>query len=75
MENNVPLLIDVAKEVRRIYLGCSLVDRDLWGLSLLDLMADNISDVSLADLKAAIVAAGIYPIANDRIQSEIATYR
>lgn len=70
-----PRLMEAAKAARTIYLAAAAVDSDLWGYSLLDLIADNIPAASLADLRAAIVAAGIYPIANARIQAQIAGYR
>ena len=47
---------------------------NLAGFSVLDLCADNLPDVSLADLKAAIVASGITRIASPMIQAQIATY-
>lgn len=70
-----PLLIDLAKRCRDLYLEAAATDSDLYGLSVLDLMADNFRDASLADLKAAIIVAGIYPIANARIQAQIAGYK
>lgn len=73
-----PLLLeDVARDVRRIW-DAAIADlgNDLGGYgSVLDLMADNIEHVSLADLKTAIIVAGIYSHASARIQKQIAAYR
>ena len=67
-------LISVAQQVRFIWKRVSAEDPDLYGGSLLDLMADNITQVSLEDLKAAIVVSGIYREANPRIRHQIASY-
>lgn len=67
-------LTDVAKECAGVYDRCAAADPDLFGGSLLDLCADNIERVSLADLKAAIVVAGIYERATTRIRRQIADY-
>jgi hypothetical protein len=69
------LLSTVSKMVRRVWDRVVKEDADLFGGSVLDLMADNIDRVSLADLKAAIVVSGIFPEANARIQAQIASYR
>lgn len=69
------LLMDVAKRCAEVYDGCAKEDADLFGCSLLDLCADNITDVSLSDLKAAIVVSGIYSRANERIRRQIASYK
>lgn len=53
------LLVDIAKDCRRIV---QAAERDLGPLpkaTYLDLVADNLPDVSLEDLKAALVVAGV----------------
>ena len=65
------LLTDIASECREVYEKCP--DKDLWGYSLLDLMADNV-DASLADLKSAIIVSGIYGICNARLKKQIDGY-
>lgn len=72
--NNDILLVDLAKQCRELYVKVSADNSDIYGCSVLDLMADNF-EASLADLKAAIIVAGIYPIANARIQAQIASYK
>lgn len=52
-------LISVAKECRRIVLSAESELGPLPKASYLDLVADNITDVSLADLKSALVIAGV----------------
>lgn len=52
-------LVDVARQCRAIVLAA---ERDLGKLrpaTYLDLCADNIPDVSLADLRVALVIAGV----------------
>lgn len=69
-------LTDIAAECCAIFLRASSdLGNDLAGLGVLDLMADNIEHVSLADLKTAIIVAGIYNHASARIQRQIAGYR
>lgn len=65
------LLIEIAHEVSAIYRTVSAEDPDLFGYSLLDLMADKLPKVSLGDLKTAIVVSGIYARANTRIREQI----
>lgn len=67
--------MDLAREVLRLYVKAAREDPDLWGLSLLDLAADNVPDASLSDLKAAIVVSGVYARANRRVRREIEGYR
>jgi hypothetical protein len=67
-------LVDIAKECRRIYDDCAREDPDLFGFSVLDLMADNLSCVSLSDLKSAIIISGIWAHANQRIRTQIDRY-
>jgi hypothetical protein len=69
-----PLLVDLAKECRVVWERTSKADPDIFGGSILDLMADNITDASLLDLKSAILYAGIYAEANDRIRRQIAYF-
>ena len=69
-----PLLVDLAKECRAVWERTSKADPDIFGGSILDLMADNITDASLLDLKSAILYAGIYAEANDRIRRQIAYF-
>lgn len=69
------LLIDVAKRCRGVYDKCAEQSSDLFGCSVLDLCADQLPDVPLADLKAAIVIAGIEAVANERIKKQIWQYR
>lgn len=72
----VPKKLDeIAVQVRQVFETAAALDPDLFGHSLLDLVADNITDVSLHDLQCAIVTAGIYSVANDRIKAQIAGYR
>jgi hypothetical protein len=53
-------LTDIADECREIVLrAVKDLGPDLGGYSALDLVADNIEHVSLADLRAALVVAGI----------------
>lgn len=68
-------LMSVARAVRAVYDNCAAQNADLFGGSMLDLAADNIPDVSLADLKLAIVVSGIEAIANERIRKQIGGYR
>lgn len=68
-------LMQLAAQCGKIYDTAAKEHADLWGCSVLDLLADNIPEASLADLKSAIIVAGIYPRANDRIKAQIAGYR
>lgn len=69
-------LMDVARKCRECFdRAVHAIGPDLCGHSVLDLCADNLTDVPLQDLKAAIVCSGIYAQANARIQREIAAYR
>jgi hypothetical protein len=70
------LLMDAAKQCREIWTRTIRdIGNDLGGFSVLDLMADNIPNISLLDLKTAILAAGIHAEASRRIQGQIASYR
>lgn len=70
----VPYLMDVASECRRIVLAAvSDLGPDLAGGSVLDLCADNIERVSLADLQCAIICAGRLPV-SERCQRQIGRY-
>lgn len=70
-----PTLVQLAERVRALYDRAAADDPDLWGGSLLDLVADNIREASMSDLKAAIIVSGIYSRVNERLQRQIATYR
>jgi hypothetical protein len=53
-------LIDIAQQCRGIVLRARrALGEDLGGCSMLDLVADNITHVSLDDLRAALVIAGV----------------
>ncbi len=52
-------LMSIARECRRIVLHAEKALGPLPKKSYLDLVADNLSDVSLADLKSALVVAGV----------------
>jgi len=52
-------LMDVARECRRIVLNAERELGKLPRASYLDLVADNIPDVSLDDLRSALVVAGV----------------
>lgn len=67
-------LESIAHECMRVYTACTAENADLFGGSLLDLLADNLPDVPLRTLVDAIVVAGIYASANDRIRKAIAGY-
>ena len=67
-------LMSVARECRRVYDACASESPDLFGGSLLDLLADNIEDVPLDTLIDAIAVSGIYACTNDRIRKSIAKY-
>jgi len=67
-------LVDVARRCGVIFDRAAAVDPDLMGGSLLDLLADNLPYVSLEDLKAAVIVAGIFGKANARIQDQIRRY-
>lgn len=70
------LLVDIARECREVFNRAAKdLGNDLRGFSLLDLCADNITDVSLADLKSAIIVAGLYLHVSPRIQRQIAAYQ
>ena len=68
------LLIDIAADCRKIYDDCALASPDLFGGSVLDLCADNLSDIPLDTLKDAIVISGIAGVCNARIAGQIARY-
>jgi hypothetical protein len=70
-------LLDLARRVRQVVDAALMEHSDLWGGSILDLCADNIPDVSLADLKAAIVVSGLEGCAhvNARLKFQIGKYR
>lgn len=68
-------LIELARQCQAVYDRCAAIDPNLFGHSLLDLCADNITNASLADIRSAIVVAGIEVNANDRIKKQIAAYR
>lgn len=68
------LLIDIAKDCRQIYDACAIVSPDLFGGSVLDLCADQLSDIPLDTLKDAIIVSGIAGVANARIVSQINRY-
>lgn len=53
------LLIDVANECRAIVLRAESALGPLPKATYLDLVADNIPDVSLSDLRSALVIAGV----------------
>lgn len=53
------LLMDIAMDCRRIVQKAEADMGPLPKASYLDLCADNIPDVSLSDLKAALVCAGV----------------
>lgn len=56
----VRLLIDVAKQIKPIVIRATMdLGSDLGGMSVIDLCADQIPDVSLFDIKCALVVAGI----------------
>jgi hypothetical protein len=65
---------NLALAVRCIYDSAAVDDADLFGYSLLDLVADQLPRVSLADLRSAIIVAGLHAIVNTRLQAEIAKY-
>lgn len=67
-------LMSIAEECRRVYDACVSANADLFGGSLLDLLADNLPDVPLRTLVDAIVVSGIYAVANDRVKKSIADY-
>ena len=53
-------LIDIAQQCRGIVLRARrALGEDLGSCSMLDLVADNITHVSLSDLRAALVIAGV----------------
>ncbi len=63
-------LIDVSRRARLVVLS-AIVDlgKDLGGLSAVDLVLDNLSDVvSSADAKTALVAAGIDGLVTARVK-------
>ena len=67
-------LLETAEWCKDVYDNCVIDDINLFGHSLLDLCADNIPDVPLSLLEDAIIVAGIYSSANERIKKEIANY-
>jgi hypothetical protein len=74
----VPMMqIDELKQLatacRKLYDKTAKISPDLFGLGVLDLMADNLQG-SLSDLRIAIILSGIYDIANARIKRQISYY-
>lgn len=49
----------LVKDVNDVFYDCRWDDGDLFGCSILDLMADNFPSIRLMDLKKAIVAADL----------------
>lgn len=68
------LLMNIAFNCRHIYDAVAAIDPDLWGCSLLDLMADRMPHLPLSEIMSAIICSGIYSNANERIQKQIARY-
>lgn len=69
------LLDDIAKEVKKIYLLAEKdLGNDLQGYNILNLVADNIEYVSLADLKVAIIISGIYNKLSERLKKQVDRY-
>ena len=56
--SETPTIIELAKQCRKIYdRACLDLGKELAGLSILDLVADNINNATLDDLKTALVVA------------------
>jgi len=64
----------LAEQTKAIYDRAAKADSDLYGCSVLDLVADNLTEVNLRDLMDAIVISGIYEVANNRIRKQIRRY-
>lgn len=62
------------KKVEDTYLNAVCQDEDLWGLSILDLMADQYPNLYLDTLKELIVMSDISKIANSRHMTQIVGY-
>ena len=61
-------LLDMAKEIRQIVIrATNELGPDLMGYSVIDLCMDNITKGSVADIKAALVVAGIDHIVSERL--------
>ena len=61
-------LINIAKELRPIVIkAVDALGSDLQGYSVIDLVADNIQDVSISDIKCALVVAGVDNLLTPRL--------
>lgn len=61
-------LVDIAAEIRPIVIAAVKdLGADLGGFSVIDLVADNIERVSIADIKAALVVAGVDSLLSSRL--------
>lgn len=56
-----PLLTDIASRARRIIEAAETAGVAIDDGNVVDLIADNISDVSLSDIRCALVVAGLAP--------------
>lgn len=67
-------LESIAAECGRVYDRCAADNMNLFGGSLLDLLADNLPDVPLRTLVDAIVVSGIAGRCNGRVLDMIKRY-
>lgn len=65
---------ELALQCRKVYFRCAKINANIFGVSLLDLCADQIPGATLSELRQAITLSGLYVRVPERLQFEIVRY-